>query len=359
MFKPQKYREPNFDTEILKNAPDAEYVEVEIDGVAPDNYHAMSIYPEYFKVNGKWLDVPESRMDTVAVIRDDYIEVVEFRNLVVGDKVIVGRTEDGSNGIYLYADGFDSVNTTGDIFQFRSGRTRETAFSKDYDELAQIMKYERANKGHIVWVVGPSIAMDDKTRSNFSKLIKAGYVNAVLTGNTMATVDLMKGMKSEDPMLKYRATDIYNETLQDYMTISKVKEAGGIKNAVKKKLVREGIMKTLVDNNIPCVLAGSIRDRYSLPETYNDVYEAQDAMRFHTRKATMLICLSTVLFTIASGNMTPSYNIFKGKARPVYIYSVDLQEFSVNKLTDRGTLEVKTLVTNVHDFIYQMVDELK
>ncbi|MDO5650337.1 MAG: hypothetical protein Q4G11_07005, partial [Gallicola sp.] len=281
MFKPQKFREPNFENEKLKNAPDASYVEVEIAGVAPDNYHAMSIYPEYFKVNGQWLDVPESRMDTVAVIRDNYIDVVEFRNLAVGDKVIIGRTEDGSEGIYLYSEGFDSANTSSDIFQFRSGRTRETAFSKDYDELAQIMKYERANKGHIVWVVGPSIAMDDKTRSNFSKLIKSGYVNAVITGNSMATADLLKGMRSEDPTLKYRATEIYDETLQDYIAISKIREAGGIKNAVKKRIVKEGIMKTLVDNNIPCVLAGSIRDRYSLPETYNNVYEAQDAMRFH------------------------------------------------------------------------------
>lgn len=45
--------------------------------------------------------------------------------------------------------------------------------------------------------------------------------------------------------------------------------------------------------------------------------------------------------------------------KPIHIYSVDLQEFSVNKLTDRGTLEVKTLVTNVHDFLYQMMGELK
>lgn len=359
MFKPQVYKEPNFDLVELKNAPDATYVVVEKEGVAPENYHAMSIYPEYFKVDGEWLGVSESRMDTVAVLRDNYIEVIEFRNLKVGDRVFVGRSEDGSEGIYLYSDGFESVNSRSDVFQFRSGRTRETAFSKDYDELARIMKYERANKGHIVWVVGPSISMDDKTRSNFSKLIKSGYVNAVLTGNTMATIDVMKGLKSDDPILKHRASDIYNETLQDYITISKIKESGGIKNAVKRNIVREGIMKTLVDNNIPYILAGSIRDRYSLPETYNDVYEAQDAMRFHTRKATMLICLSTVLFTIASGNMTPSYNIFNDVVRPVYIYSVDLQEFSVNKLTDRGTLEVKTLVTNVHDFIYQMVDELK
>lgn len=359
MFKPKNFTEPNFNTENFINAPNAKYEVVEIEGVAPSNYHAMSIYPEYFKVDGEWLGVAESRMDTVPVIRDGFIEVLEFRNLKIGDKVIVGRTEDGSEGIYLYTEGFNTEDSSFEMFQFRSGRTRETAFSKDYDELAQIMKYERANKGHIVWVLGSSISMDVRTRFNFSQIIKSGYVNAVITGNTMATVDLMKGLKSDNPFVQSRASDSRSETLQDYITISKVREMGSIENAVKGGIVEDGIMKTLVDYNIPFVIAGSIRDRYKLPETYNNVYEAQDAMRFHTRKATMLICLSSVLFTIASGNMTPSYNIFNEVTKPIHIYSVDLQEFSVNKLTDRGTLEVKTLVTNVHDFLYQMMGELK
>ncbi|NLD17291.1 MAG: hypothetical protein GX666_06900, partial [Tissierellia bacterium] len=294
------------------------YEVVEIEGVAPNNYHAMSIYPEYFKVDGKWLGVSESRMDTVPVIRDGFIEVLEFRNLKIGDKVIVGRTEDGSERIYLYTEGFNTEDSSFEMFQFRSGRTRETAFSKDYDELAQIMKYERANKGHIVWVLGSSISMDLRTRFNFSQIIKSGYVNAVITGNTMATVDLMKGLKSDNPFIQSRASDSRSETLQDYITISKVREMGSIENAVKGEIVEDGIMKTLVDYNIPFVIAGSISDRYKLPETYNNVYEAQDAMRFHTRKATMLICLSSVLFTIASGNMTPSYNIFNEVTKPIH-----------------------------------------
>ena len=37
--------------------------------------------------------------------------------------------------------------------------------------------------------------------------------------------------------------------------------------------------------------------------------------------------------------------------RPLYFYSVDIAEFAVNKLRDRGSLSVKTIVTNVQDFI--------
>ena len=37
--------------------------------------------------------------------------------------------------------------------------------------------------------------------------------------------------------------------------------------------------------------------------------------------------------------------------RPLYFYSVDISEFAVNKLRDRGSLSVRTIVTNVQDFI--------
>ena len=61
----------------------------------------MSIFPEYFKVQGGWLLAEESRMDCVAVLENGRIAVREFRLLKAGDLVAVGRTEDGSEGIYV------------------------------------------------------------------------------------------------------------------------------------------------------------------------------------------------------------------------------------------------------------------
>ena len=37
--------------------------------------------------------------------------------------------------------------------------------------------------------------------------------------------------------------------------------------------------------------------------------------------------------------------------RQVYLYTVDADEFVVNKLMDRGSLSATTIVTNVQDFI--------
>ena len=75
-------------------------------------------------------------------------------------------------------------------------------------------------------------------------------------------------------------------------------------------------------------------------------------MRNLARRATTIVALATQLHTIATGNMAPSYNIERsGRVRPVYFYSVDMSEFAVNKLSDRGSLTAKSILTNVQDFV--------
>ena len=81
---------------------------------------------------------------------------------------------------------------------------------------------------------------------------------------------------------------------------------------------------------------------------------AQDALRVHTKKATTIICLATQLHTIATGNMTPSYQVVNGIVRPVYFYTVDISEFVVNKLKDRGSLSSKSIITNIQDFVVNL-----
>ncbi|MGD8338052.1 MAG: hypothetical protein PVJ29_13205, partial [Desulfobacterales bacterium] len=53
----------------------------------------------------------------------------------------------------------------------------------------------------------------------------------------------------------------------------------------------------------------------------------------------------------ATGNMTPSYMVSGGVVRPVYFYTVDMSEFAVSKLADRGSLTARSILTNVQDFV--------
>ena len=348
----RKYYPPDFGDPCFANSKDAKLTPAPKDGVAPMNYHALSIFPEYFRVNGEWLLAEESRMDCVAVYENGKIVVKEFRNLKKGELVVEGRTEDGSEGIYVHSTGFREAKSESDVFAFRQNRSRETAFSIDYDELYDILNYDR-DHGKIVWVMGPAFAFDYDARNAFSKLIEAGYVDAVLAGNALATHDLegayMKTALGQNiytqksqPMGHYNHLD----------TLNRVRYYGSIPEFIKQEKIDNGIIYNLEKKNVPYVLAGSIRDDGPLPPVFGDVYTAQDRMRDQIRDATTVICMATMLHTIATGNMTPSYRVLKdGTVRQVYFYCVDISEFTVNKLSDRGSLSAKGIVTNVQDFI--------
>ena len=140
-FKLPTYKEPNFQTAHFKEYPDAAVQPVEKQGVAPDNFHATTIFPEYYKVNGKWHLLRQSRMDCVVVLAgDEQLEAKELRRLEVGDQVILGRTEDGSEGIYIHTKGFRDDSVAADTFAFRTGRSRETSYSRDYDRFIAVRK---------------------------------------------------------------------------------------------------------------------------------------------------------------------------------------------------------------------------
>ncbi|MCQ2547617.1 MAG: hypothetical protein MJ145_01270 [Clostridia bacterium] len=360
-FKIPKYIEPDFNLEKFIKAPDVVLVEAPRDKAAPDNYHAMSIYPEYFKINGEWVFAEESRMDTVAVWDGEKIHTLEFRNLHKGDKVVVGRSENAEEGIYVHFNAWDEEEQEeGDLFAFRQGRSRETGFTYDYEGLIELLKHERDNGGYVVWVMGPACSFDYQSRIAFGKLVEDGYCQALLAGNALATHDLegaYLGTALGSDIVTQMPHKLGHYNHLDL--INKVCQYGSIKDFIEGEKIKNGIIYSCVKADVPFVLTGSIRDDGPLPEVFGNAYEGANEMRKHVRKATTVIGMATMLHTIATGNMTPSFRVLEdGTVRPVYFYAVDASEFVVNKLSDRGSLSAKAMVTNVQDFVKYLSKEL-
>lgn len=104
-------------------------------------------------------------MDCVAIYEDGKIQVREFRNIKQGDRIVVGRTEDCEEGIYVHADCFEREENKDTPFSFRQSRSRETAFSYDYEQLYELLEHER-QYGYVVWVLGPACAFDAEARGS-------------------------------------------------------------------------------------------------------------------------------------------------------------------------------------------------
>lgn len=347
-----KFKHPDLSEGVFKSAANVKLEEVKEDGIAPENFHALSIYPEYFKVNNKWLLATNSRMDTVCVVDDtlgsEKLYIKEFRNLKKKDKVVIGRTEDASEGIYVYTEGFLNESEDKETFAFRDSRSRETAYSKDYDDLYDLLRFERENNGYVTVVLGMTLLTDKRSQKSLTELINKGYIDAIFAGTDTVALDLLQS--SEENL------DINDSNL--IRVINKVNNYGSIKEYISNEKLCNSFVKACYENNVNLVIPGTIRDIYPLPETINNVYAAQDIMRQNQMKTTSVIMLGSILYSIATGNMTPSYNEFDESIRPIYIYTVDIQEFAVNKLADRGSLTAVSIVTNVKDFIENVNNSL-
>lgn len=352
-FKLPDYYEPDFSSEKFLKAPNISWAAAPKDGVAPEYFHSTSMYPEYFKINGNWILAKESRMDSSVVIAaDDELLVVENRNLKEGDRVILGRSENCEEGIYMNCIGFEEPGVTlSDQFVFRQGRSRETSYARDYDRLIELLRYEKKH-GNILWVMGPAFSFDFDARNAMQALVENGYVDGLMAGNALATHDL-EGSLYNTALGQdiYSQQSLLNGHYNHLDVINKVRLSGSISQFIKDYEITNGIMYSIVKKQIPYVLTGSIRDDGPLPEVIGDAYEGQLQMRELVKKSTTVICLATMLHTIATGNMTPSYRVIDGKVRPIFLYCVDADEFVVNKLLDRGSLSATTIVTNVQDFI--------
>lgn len=353
-FKLPPFSPPDFTSPPFIHAPTVIFEKVTQKGGAPEDYHATSIYPEFFQIRkGQWLLPENSRMDCVVVLEGrDRLSVKEFRNLQKGDRVALGRRENGEEGIFVHTGGFGFPDNYSEKFAFRKRITRETSFSIDYDELYELLEYDR-QEGFILWVLGPAVVFDSDARQAFAGLIDRGYVHGLLAGNALAVHDLEGALfgtalgqeiysKKSVPLGHYKHLD----------AINRIRACGSLKGAVRKGLIQNGLMRAAILKKIPYVLAGSIRDDGPLPEVIGNAYTAQDRMRKLTARATTVIAMATQLHAIATGNMVPSYRVLpKGQVRPVYFYSVDMSEFAVTKLADRGSLTARSILTNVQDFV--------
>jgi hypothetical protein len=131
--------------------------------------------------------------------------------------------------------------------------------------------------------------------------------------------------------------------------INAINRAGGIAQAVESGVLTKGVMYECVKAQVPFVLAGSIRDDGPLPEVLTDMNQAQDAYAVQLRDAGVVLCLSSMLHSIAVGNMLPAW---------VKIVCVDINPAVPTKVSDRGTGQAVGIVTDVGLFLELLARKL-
>lgn len=304
----------------------------------PDDFYSTTNHQTRIRIDGTWIDVADTRMDSVIVVNTETKEACtkKFKNVNEGDMIVVG-----SAGVRVIPPEQSRDRST--MFDFMvskisSEKPSETQVQKLTEEITRV-------KGSLVIVAGPAV-IHTGGANHLASIIERGYVKALLTGNALATHDIEHALFGTSLGIAIKTGEAIEGGHRNHLqAINTIRREGSIENAVNNGVLTSGIMHACVQYNIPFVLAGSIRDDGPLPEVITDTLMAQSHMIEALRGAEMVLILATTLHGIAVGNLLPA---------SVKTVCVDINPAVVTKLIDRGSAQAIGIVEDVGLFLAKL-----
>lgn len=316
------------------------------DMVMPDNFYSTTNNATQIYYDGSWVDVEGMMMDKCIVVdtKKKTAACKMIRDIKKGEMIVVGE-----RGVKIIPQ--ERPREGIDIFQFMSSSSSSERPTQQIARKVANDLYNRKRYGGKIIVVAGPVLIHSGAAESFAKLIRMGYVHGLLAGNALAVHDVENalmgtslGMHVIDGTLAIRGHRNHMEA------INEIFKAGSLKAMVEKGILKKGIMYECIMKNIPFVLAGSIRDDGPIPDVLTDVVEAQREYKKVMKGTKMVLMLSTMLHSIAVGNMLPA---------KVKVIAVDISQPVVTKLLDRGTSQAVGIVTDVGAFLPIVVQYLE
>ena len=322
---------------------------VEQNGVAPDEFYVTTIYPTEVRIQGEWVKVQNQRMDgAIAVIFTPEGPIARcklLRDLEVGEQVVVGV-----EGIRTVRKTESREQRNTQEFSFMgAGVSSERRVELVVEQIAWELRQLRDRGGKVVVTAGP-VVIHTGGSQHLARLIREGYVQALLGGNAIAAHDIEQSLMGTSLGVDMkRGTPVSGGHRHHLKVINLIRRYGNIAAAVEQGVLTKGVMYECVHNNVPFSLAGSIRDDGPLPDTQMDLIKAQTEYANLLEGTDMILMLSSMLHSIGVGNMTPA---------GVKMVCVDINPAVVTKLSDRGSVESVGVVTDVGLFLSLLVQQL-
>ena len=324
------------------------------DGVFPDDFYSTTNLETFVRVAGEWARVaqpemdcgvrvtnrPEAAADGTAAVHAETVPLSDVRR---GERFVVGH-----HGIRVVP--LQRPRESQPFEFMASAVSSEKPKAQIVHEVARLLRRVRDEGRLTIAVVGPAV-VHTGSAAQLARLIRAGYVGALFGGNAVATHDIESNLYGTSLGIDMESgMPVPGGHEHHLRAINTIRRCGSIAAAIDQGLLTSGLMHTLVTTGTPFVLAGSIRDDGPLPEVITDVMEAQRVMRSYAQRAGACLMLSTMLHSIATGNLLPA---------AVHTVCVDINPAVVTKLADRGSFQTIGVVTDVGLFVEQLADALE
>ncbi|BAZ67035.1 MAG: TIGR00300 family protein [Pelatocladus maniniholoensis HA4357-MV3] len=335
--------------DLPQDERDAKLEPVIMPGVAPDDFYVSTIYPTEVRINGEWMTVHNQRMDGAIAISQTPQGLIArckiLRDLEVGEQVVVDV-----QGIRTIRKTESREKRNAEEFSFMSaGVSSERRVELVVEQVAWELRKIRDAGGKVAVTAGP-VVIHTGGGEHLSRLIREGYVQALLGGNAIAVHDIEQSIMGTSLGVDMkRGVAVRGGHRHHLKIINTIRRYGSIAKAVEAGAIKNGVMYECVKNHVPFCLAGSIRDDGPLPDTQMDLIKAQEQYAELLKGAEMILMLSSMLHSIGVGNMTPA---------GVKMVCVDINPAVVTKLSDRGSIESLGVVTDVGLFLSLLTQQL-
>ena len=315
---------------------------VEKDSCAPEDFYSTTNHRTQVRLEERWVDVARQRMDAGIVVENGRAECRRLRDLRAGDQVVCGQ-----RGIRVIPESKerDRLHFAFMSHEISSERRVETAVR----QTAALIEHTRSERKRIVVVAGP-VVIHTGGGSPLASLIRRGFVDCLLAGNALGVHDAEAALLGTSLGVHLSDGRQAEHGHRNHMrAINTIYHCRGVREAVEAGKIRSGVLYECVKNDVTFVLAGSLRDDGPLPETITDMNEAQDAYAEQLEGAGLVLCLGSMLHSIATGNMLPSW---------VKLICVDINPAVVTKVSDRGTGQAIGVVSDVGLFLSRLDEAL-
>jgi lysine-ketoglutarate reductase/saccharopine dehydrogenase-like protein (TIGR00300 family) len=313
---------------------------VAVEGVFPEGFYSTSNLPTEVLLDGRWAQVEQMEMDTAIAVdrKAGRAWCIPFQDAKPGMELVVGY-----KGVRVTP--LERSRHT-EIFSFMGSEVSAEKPKKVLiGEIAKEMHAIKESGGRIVVVAGPAVVHTGAGRY-LSRLIELGFVQVLFAGNALAVHDVEAALFGTALGINIESGMATEHGHEHHMrAINRVRAAGGLREMVQSGQLTSGVMKSAIDHGVDIVLAGSVRDDGPLPDVITDMIEAQKRMRAALSGVRMALMLSTMLHSIATGNMLPA---------GVRTVCVDINPAVVTKLADRGSWQSVGLVTDVESFLREL-----
>ncbi|WP_168203326.1 TIGR00300 family protein [Oceanispirochaeta crateris] len=325
-----------------KGAVDAVFERAIKDAHAPEGFYSSTNHRTEIYFGSKWNPVQSQRMDAVIIKKDHGFECTKIRDIKKGDFILCG-----SESVRVYP---PAAEMKEDDFAFMTNEvSSERSYDIAVDTIARELKQIKEDGGKCIVVCGPVVVHTGGAPA-LSALIREGYIQGFLGGNAVAVHDLESFYYGTSLGVDTKTGKPTHGGHNHHMrAINRINGFGSIKKAMEAGDLKEGLMYQVEKSKIPYCLAGSIRDDGPLPETVNDMIEAQSQYAQIIKGADMILMLSSMLHSIGTGNMTPSW---------VKTVCIDINPAVVTKLADRGSGQAIGIVSDVGLFLNALAGRL-